>query len=192
MLFRSDVFTYVSSFSVKDNAEDTAHFKVHEMNIGDTAFYSKGYLILNALLKNPDNNRFHFKSTDTALLADVTVFSNVGTSYKGYPLLSIHNFTVDYQDDTILSQNLFLRFVGLANQNKFKIAVKESEVPAAYVTVKAYVFPFINLVWLGLIMMASGFIVAIIRRTKAGPVIAAIALILVISGLFYMFLIAAG
>jgi presenilin-like A22 family membrane protease len=58
--------------------------------------------------------------------------------------------------------------------------------------VKAYVFPFINLVWIGLLLMAAGFITSIIRRTKAKPVVGAIALILVLSGLFYMFLIASN
>ena len=187
-----DVFTYISSLSVKNEAEDTSKFTIHEMAIHDTAYYSKGYFVLNALMKNPDNERFHFTSADTALVADVTVFTKAGTSYRSFPLLSIHNYDVQYKDDTIFSQSLFVRLVGLTSQNKFKIAIKESEVPAAYVTIKAYVFPFINLVWTGLILMAAGFITSILRRTKAGPVIGAIALILVLSGLFYMFLIASN
>ena len=187
-----DVFTYISSLSLRSDADDTSKFNVHEMKVGDTAYYSKGYLVLNSLLKNPDNERFHFKSSDTALVAEVTIFTKAGTSYKAYPLLSIHNYDVVYKDDTVFSQNLFLRLVGLTNQNKFKIALKESEVPAAYVTVKAYVFPFINLVWIGLILMASGFITSIIRRAKAKPILGAIALILVLAGLFYMFLIASN
>ncbi len=187
-----DVFTYISSMSVRSDEEDTSKFDVHEMKVGDTAYYSKGYFVLNELLKNPENDRFHFTSSDTALVADITVFTRAGTSYKVYPLLTINNYEVTFKDDTVFSQNLFLRLVGLTNQNKFKIAIKESKVPATYVTVKAYVFPFINLVWIGLLLMAAGFITSIIRRTKAKPVVGAIALILVLSGLFYMFLIASN
>ena len=187
-----DVFTYISSLSVKTDSEDTAKFNLHEMNIRDTAFYSKGFVILNALVKNPNNERFHFNRSDTALVADLTVYTKSGTSYKAYPLISIHDFNIRYSDDTVFAQNLYLRLVGLASQNKFKIAIKESEVPAAYVTIKAYEFPFINLVWIGLILMAAGFITSIIRRIKANPIISTLAFVMVIAGLFYMFLIASN
>jgi cytochrome c-type biogenesis protein CcmF len=85
---------------------------------------------------------------------------------------------------------LYLKLAGIAQNGKFKIAVKESDIPADFLTLKAYVFPYINLVWLGLIIMAAGFVVSIIRRTKIKPLYAAAALIGVIVGLLYMFLLA--
>jgi cytochrome c-type biogenesis protein CcmF len=123
-------------------------------------------------------------------VADITVFSRDSTSYKAYPVLSINNFEINYTDDTVFAQNLYLKLVGITQQNKFKIAVKESDIPADFLTLKAYVFPYINLVWLGLIIMAAGFIVSIIRRAKVKPLFAAAALIAVTAGLFYMFLLA--
>ena len=185
-----DVFTYISSLSDRSSVVDTAQFKLHEIKLGDSIFYSKGYMVLNDILKNPDNKRFHFKPTDTALVADITVFSRDSTSYKAYPVLSINNFEINYKDDTVFAQNLYLKLVGITQQNKFKIAVKESDIPADFLTLKAYVFPYINLVWLGLIIMAAGFIVSIIRRAKVKPLFAAAALIAVTAGLFYMFLLA--
>jgi cytochrome c-type biogenesis protein CcmF len=185
-----DVFTYISSLSDRSSVVDTAQFKLHEIKLGDSIFYSKGYMVLNDILKNPDNKRFHFKPTDTALVADITVFSRDSTSYKAYPVLSINNFEINYTDDTVFAQNLYLKLVGITQQNKFKIAVKESDIPADFLTLKAYVFPYINLVWLGLIIMAAGFIVSIIRRAKVKPLFAAAALIAVTAGLFYMFLLA--
>ncbi len=56
-----DVFTYISTISVKNDNTDTAKFTIHEMASGDTVFYSKGFFVLNGVLKNPDNERFHFK-----------------------------------------------------------------------------------------------------------------------------------
>lgn len=59
-----------------------------------------------------------------------------------------------------------------------------------FVTIKAYRFPYIILVWLGLIIMAIGFTVSTIHR--AG--ITGIARILLLAGvgvaLFYLFLLA--
>ena len=185
-----DVFTYISSLSDRSSVADTAKYKMHEIKSGDSIFYSKGYMILNDVLKNPDNKRFHFKPTDTALVADITVYSKDSTSYKAYPLLSINNFEVNYSDDTVFAKNLYIKLAGITQDGKFKIAVKESDIPADFLTLKAYLFPYINLVWLGLIIMASGFIVSIARRAKIKPAFAAIALIAVVAGLFYMFLLA--
>ena len=185
-----DVFTYISSLSDKNSTEDTAQYKMHEVKIKDTVFYSAGYFILNSVLKNPDNEKFHFKPTDTALVADITVHSNDSLSYKAYPLLSVSNFDINYVDDTLFAKNLHFRFAGISKENHFKIGLKESTVLSDFITLKAYVFPYINLVWIGLIIMAAGFILSITRRLKANLWISAIALTFVIAGLFYMFLIA--
>ena len=185
-----DVFTYISSISDRSNIVDTVQFKMHEIKLKDSIFYSKGFMILNDVLKNPDNEKFHFKPTDTALVADITVYSNDSTSYKAYPLLSINNFEVNYQDDTVFAKNIYLKLAGITQDGKFKIAVKESDVPAEFLTLKAYVFPYINLVWVGLIIMAAGFIVSIARRAKIKSLYAGIVLIAVTAALFYMFLLA--
>jgi cytochrome c-type biogenesis protein CcmF len=185
-----DVFTYISSAADKSSIVDTAKYNLHELELKDTIFYSKGFLILNDILKNPNNGRFHYTPADTALVADISVYGKDGTSHKSYPLLSVSNGDIIYQDDTVFAQNLYLKLVGITNKNKFKIAVKESDVPADFVTLKAYIFPYINFVWVGLIVMAAGFIVSIIRRTKLKPTIALLSLLLITAALFYMFLVA--
>lgn len=185
-----DVFTYISSLSDRNSVSDTAQFKVHELKLKDSVFYSNGYIVLNDVLKNPDNERFHFKPTDTALVADITVYSKDSTSYKAYPLLFINDFEVNYKDDTVFAKNIYLKLAGISQDGKFKIGVKESDIPADFLTLKAYVFPYINLVWVGLIIMAAGFTLSIIRRAKIRTLYAVIALISVTIGLFYMFLLA--
>ena len=188
--FTHDIFTYISTTSVKNNSADTAQFKIHEMGFNDTAFYSKGFLVLNNVLKNPDSGRFHFSPNDTALVADITVYANDGSRIKAYPALTITNQQINFIDDTLARQNLYLNLAGLTVDKKFKIGVKESEVLTDFITLKAYVFPYINLVWAGLLIMACGFIVSICRRTKAANYITALSVLLVLTGLAYMFLIA--
>ncbi len=185
-----DVFTYISTISVKNEAEDTTKFTIHEMNIGDTVFYSKGFFILNNILKNPDNQRFHFKPSDTAMVADITVHSKDSTKHKAYPAIDIKNSQINFIDDTVVTQNLYLNLAGIGKDKKFKIGVKESDTLTDFITLKAYVFPYINLVWAGLLIMACGFIVSIGRRAKAANYITALSVIVVLAGLFYMFLIA--
>lgn len=187
-----DIFTYVSTISAHDPASDTTTFKTHEIKIGDSIFYDKGYIVLNNIEKNPDNERFHFAPTDTALVADLTAFSNKGTSYKLYPGLRISNMNIELLDDTSITQNLYVRFSGVAEGNKFKIGIKENSKPTDFIAVKAYVFPYINLVWAGLIIMAGGILVSLLHRSRASKTLAALSMILVWGALIFLFLFANG
>lgn len=185
-----DVFTYISSLPDKSAEVDTASFQVNEIGTGDTAFYQKGYVILNTVLRNPTDERFNFSASDTALVADITVVSKDSSLHKSYPQLAVKNLEIVYKDDTVFSQNLIIKLAGITSKGKFKLAIKESKLPSDFVTLKAYVFPFINFVWLGLIIMAAGFVLSILNKVKAGKLIYAVSLLLVTGLLFYMFLIA--
>jgi cytochrome c-type biogenesis protein CcmF len=184
-----DVFTYIS-YAVSNKEEDTTQFKIKELGKGDTAFYSNGMIILNAVVKNPNNEKYHFKPTDAALMADITLISKDSLHFKASPLIQIDQFGVNYVDDTVYAQNLYLKFAGVAEGQKVKIGIKESEKLIEYITLKAYVFPYINLVWLGLIIMALGIIMSAVKRAKLSTFYAALALIFAGVGLFYMFLLA--
>jgi cytochrome c-type biogenesis protein CcmF len=185
-----DIFTYISTISIANPDSDTATFKNHEMNIGDSVFYSKGYFVLNRIEKNPQNERFHFSPSDTALVANLTVYANDGTKYTAYPALTIQNRQLNFINDTIAAQNLYLNFSGIADGNKFKINSKETDRLTDFITLKAYLFPYINLVWLGLVIMSVGFVVSLVNRVRASKPAAYVSIGLVLAFLFYLFLLA--
>jgi cytochrome c-type biogenesis protein CcmF len=186
-----DIFTFISyAVNNKEAEEDTAQFRVQEMHIGDTAFYSNGIIILNAVVKNPNNEKYHFKPTDAVLMADLTLISKDSLHYRASPLIQIDQFGANQVDDTVYAQNLYVKFAGMTKDEKMKIGIKESDKLIEYVTLKAYVFPYINLVWLGLIIMALGIIMSAVKRAKLSTFYAALALIFAGAGLFYMFLLA--
>lgn len=185
-----DVFTYVSTISIRDESADTLSFTTREAGIGDTLFYDNGYVILNDVVKNPNNERFQFKETDTALVADLTAYSNEGTSYKLYPGLSIANMSINFMDDTSVTQNIFVRFSGIADGNKFKIGIKEDKSPTQFIAVKTYIFPYIYLVWIGLVIMLGGFFVSLIYRTKASRWMATATMVVVMASMIFLFLFA--
>jgi len=185
-----DVFTYVSFAMNKANNEDTAQFTIKEMNEGDTGFYSNGFFILNKVLRNPHDNKFHFKETDAALVADITVTNKEGMKFHAYPYLQVDSFGIYQTDDTLYAQNMYFRFAGITNDSKIKIGIKESDKLLDFVTVKTYVFPYINLVWLGLIIMAAGIVISFIKRAKLNQWQGILALLGVATALFYMFLLA--
>ena len=185
-----DIFTFVSTISIKNEEKDTTGFKINEMAIGDSGYYAKGYFVLNDIVKNPSNERFNFSANDTALVADITVFSNDSTSYKAYPALQISNQEITFINDTVITQNIHLNLGGLTEDKKFKIGVKESNKLTDFITVKSYIFPYINLVWLGLILMAVGFSIAFVQRAKVSKTMSYIIIGFVFISLVYMFLFA--
>jgi cytochrome c-type biogenesis protein CcmF len=190
--FTKDIYSYISSINPESNKEDTTQFVIKELAEGDTAFYSIGYLILNKVIKNPDNGKYHFKPTDAALMADITLVSKDSTRYKASPLIQIDSFGVTQIDDTVYAQNLYLKFAGVADTRKIKLGIKESQKIIDFVTLKAYLFPYINLVWMGLVILALGLITSMIKRAKISTPVAAGILLFIAAGLFYMFFVAGG
>ncbi|MEO7766073.1 MAG: cytochrome c-type biogenesis CcmF C-terminal domain-containing protein, partial [Ferruginibacter sp.] len=186
-----DVFTYISYALNPDANKDTASFKINEVTEGDTIFYSKGFMVLDSVVKNPASNKFNIPVTGPSVLADFTVTAQDSSRYNASPMILVDSIGINQIDDTVYAQNLFVKFAGVsADQKKIKIGVKESDRMIDFVTLKAYIFPYINLVWMGLITMAIGLVMSMVRRAGLSKTTGAIVLILAVAGLFYMFLLA--
>jgi len=186
-----DVFTYISYALSPERDKDTGQFKISEVAEGDTIFYSKGFMVLNNVIKNPPTNKFNIPVSGPSVIANITITGKDSLKYNASPMLMIDSLGINQIDDTVYAQNLFVKFAGISSdQKKIKIGVKESDKMIDFVTLKAYIFPYINLVWIGLVVMAIGMIMSIIRKTTISSKAGAAALILVAAGLFYMFLLA--
>ncbi len=186
-----DVFTYVSYALNPDANPDTASFKISEVAEGDTIFYSRGFMVLNKVIKNPPANKFKMLVNGPSVLADFTVTAQDSSRYNATPMIIVDSFGLNQIDDTVYAQNLFVKFAGItADQTKLRIGVKESETMIDFVTLKAYIFPYINLVWIGLIIMAIGLVMSMIRRADLSKLTGTIVLAFAAIALFYMFLLA--
>ncbi len=186
-----DVFTYISYALNPEASEDTASFKINEMAEGDTLYYSKGYMVLNQVIKNPTTNKFNIPVNGPAVSAEITITSKENNTYHAAPMIVIDSFGINQIDDTVYAQNLFVKFAGVSSdQTKMKIGVKESSSMIDFVTLKAYIFPYINLVWVGLIIMAIGLVMSMIQRAGLSKSTGKIVMALAAIALFYMFLLA--
>ncbi len=185
-----DVFTYIS-YAQTQPEEDTAQFRITPIDIGDTAFYSKGYIILDEVVSNPAINKFnlHPASGSNMLMAKLRIVGNDSSHATSTPAIVVDNQQIQPVDDTAYAQNLYLRFAGV-EERRIKLGIKESDQLIDFIALKAYIFPYINLVWVGLVLMAVGFILSMLRRLKASGRVTALALLGVALALFYMFLLA--
>jgi cytochrome c-type biogenesis protein CcmF len=185
------VFTYVSyAINKTDLPEDTTAFREVIVGIGDTTFYSNGYMVLNAVEKNPTNAKMKLADKQIGLIAYLTITAKDSMHYKASPMIVVDDLGVINVDDTIYPQNLYMRFIGVTDNKQIRLGIKESDKFIEYITVKAYVFPMINLVWLGLVIMAIGLLLSMLQRGNFSKLQSAAILIGATAFVFYMFLLA--
>ncbi|HVV06288.1 MAG TPA: cytochrome c biogenesis protein CcsA [Puia sp.] len=160
-----DIFSYITaSDNPAQRGEDTVQFKSNPIAVHDTAYYSKGYIILDSVVINPE--KYHFGRGDTALMAHLTVVSRDSMRYTATPVYYVKNNAARYINDTVFAQNLAVQFMGLSEGRKLNIGIKESSTMTPFVALKVYVFPQINILWLGTIIMIIGFIMSIVWRRR--------------------------
>ena len=162
-----DVFTYISALPNPEKNQDTASFKSNPVKIGDSIYYSKGYMILEKLATK-DNMPFKgFQPGDRATVASLKIYSFNKTSYTSEPLLINQRGNLVALPDTVMSESLILRINKVDEDGSgADIGVKESSAILEYVTLKAYKFPFINILWLGIIITAIGILISMVRRIQ--------------------------
>jgi cytochrome c-type biogenesis protein CcmF len=165
-----DIFTYLTFLGdpEKIKAADTSTFRNTNVRIGDTLFYSKGVMIVNNVTVNPSNTKYQFSQNDTAIALNITVISKEGNRFEAQPLLQVKNGSIYSIPDTVMAQSLILQFSQVKDQTKglLQIGVKESSSVLDFVTLKAYEFPFINVLWLGVLVMVVGIVMSIVQRVK--------------------------
>jgi cytochrome c-type biogenesis protein CcmF len=124
-------------------------------------------MILNKVLKIPAEQKARYAAEELAVFLDFTVISKDGRRYAATPGIAIKDSSLRPLPDTVKSQSLVLRFDKVdPATGKLTISVRESSAITDLITLKVYEFPMINILWIGVIVMVTGFILAIIQRVR--------------------------
>ena len=165
-----DVFTYITSLPNPEKIkEDTSQFKPHSMSPGDTVFYSRGFAVLEKITSRDNIPGAGFAPGDSASIATLKVFAKTSSIYTLEPLLINKGGLLTPYPDTAVAESLVVQLQKVEG-DKVEVGIKESEAILQYVTLKAYKFPFINLLWLGTILTVTGFFVSTARRIRLNRV----------------------
>ena len=135
------------------------------MAVHDTVMYSNGYVVLDSVVFNPDNDKYKFSRGDTALMARLLVVTRDSMRYTARPVYVVKNNIVNRVLDTLFAQNIAFGFSRVLDK-KIEISIKESPKLIHFVSLKVLDFPHINLLWLGTIIMIIGLLMSMIRRFK--------------------------
>ncbi len=165
-----DIFAYVTTWSGDAAKNDTASFTPVQLKAGDTTFYSNGIIVLNKVVINPENFKHPILPGETPVTLDMTVTAKDGRLYPLNPGFAINlvDSSIRNLPDTVMAQSLIVRFDKIADETtgKFQIGVKETSNLTDLMTVKVYEFPFINVVWLGIIVTVTGLLMSMVQRIK--------------------------
>lgn len=162
-----DIFVYVSSWK-GGSTDDTSKYRPIELQPNDTVFYSTGMIVMNGKKVNPQDYKVPFEPGETGVVMDLTVMAKDGRRYSAQPAIILKDSTLQSIPDTIKSQGLIIAFNKIIDPQKDRVefGVKEDQSIIPLLTLKVYEFPFINILWIGVVIMVIGFVMSIIQRVK--------------------------
>lgn len=157
-----DIFTYLNIAEAKVN-KDTISYQKYTVKKGDSIFLKDGYVVFsefeNATLPSEGND-------DISVKAKLDVYDVNGLAGTLEPAYVIRDKQFEtYEEDTLGTMGLYARFVKLNPETgAIDIQLKETDPKDDYIVMKALVFPFINVLWLGVIIMVFGFMLSVVHR----------------------------
>jgi cytochrome c-type biogenesis protein CcmF len=163
-----DVFTHVVSIPDESQRKDST--TSHIVAIGDTFYTNAHYIVFNNINTNPTVPAGVSGDNKVIIAADLIIKDLQGKALTANPV-----FIIDLQNNnniqTLPYENAEAGItVDIATidptSKKFTFIVSEKEKGTDFVILKAIVFPYINLVWLGGIICFFGMFVSMYKRIQ--------------------------
>ncbi|MEY2962987.1 MAG: hypothetical protein RL754_248 [Bacteroidota bacterium] len=166
-----DVYTHVTYADLRTNEErGNEEWKNQfdlEMGVGESHFlYGKYQVRLDTLVvEAPQTNG----TPDYVVLgAGLSIKTMTDSTYKIMPLYAVQGNESTHRDIEIDELGLKFSFdrINYDTNKPVIVASEHTDAEVPFIIVKAEVFPWINMLWLGSIIMAIGTVIAMIQRRK--------------------------
>ena len=161
-----DLFTYITSLPDPEKSKDTTQFEIIKLKMGDSIFYSNGSLILEKIVSKNNIPVPGIYPSDIASIANIKIISNADSIYITEPILINRNGQLFSLPDSVNEEHLVIQLRGIEGEFA-ELGIKTStqlSQTIEFITVKVLKFPFINLLWIGTVIMIIGLIMSIIKR----------------------------
>ncbi len=169
-----DVYTHVTFADLEnlkekkeDSTDEYATAKNHTLKKGDTIFSSNAIIVFDSLSTRIDKSKYKLAEKDIAVQAHFRVL-DIKKTYSASPLYVIHDNLIQpvpFKVDELGLQFMFWKID--PSNGKIEISLQEKKSNTKdFIVMQAIVFPYINILWLGAIIMAIGTILAIIERIR--------------------------
>ncbi|HNF70922.1 MAG TPA: cytochrome c biogenesis protein CcsA [Chitinophagaceae bacterium] len=160
-----DIFTYITSTVDKSKQSDTTAFESKKMKAGDTIFLTTGYVIFNGFTTDVRNKFYQPQEGDIPVAARLEIHDLQGSTRMSEPVYFIRSNREEWITDTIPEHNLSIRMTKvIPAENAALIEYRQSAAMNDYVIMKAILFPYINVLWIGTILMVGGMGISLRKR----------------------------
>lgn len=168
-----DIYTHILFADLSTSKDENAgggfdEPKSHTIGVGDTMFSSNSIIILTGLDAHPDRIKYDLKADDIAVGAILKVIDVNDKVYTAEPVYVISNNMVKPIDATIPELGLKFSFQKInPDTHKMDFTIAESKHSAKdFIVLEAVVFPYINILWFGCLVMILGTVLAIRQRIR--------------------------
>ncbi len=134
----------------------------------DTIFTSNSMMILDSLTTRFDKKRYGLPDSILAVQANFTVLDVNKHQYRAQPVFTIRNNESKPIEETVPELGLKLNFWKVDPTNgKISLYVSEKKTNKRdFIVMEAMIFPWINVLWIGCLIMISGTVLAIRERVS--------------------------
>jgi cytochrome c-type biogenesis protein CcmF len=163
-----DLYTHIT-YAELEEREDKEDISEHQIQLGDTIFGKNTFLVLDSLNRRPDMDGKGLTANDMALGASFTLFDVQTNAHQLEPLFVIRDRQYSFSvPDSMPEVGVQISFEGIDPETEsFSFKVVESDPKyKEFIVMKAIIFPWINILWIGCIMMGIGTALAVYHRVK--------------------------
>ncbi len=164
-----DVFTYITSFAEPSTTNpDSLVYKPYTVRKGDTIYIANGFLVYDEINATPKYNK-NVTIESGALYAEpkLTALNLDRKMGDVAPVYVIKEDMIYSIPDTFRDLGLYVKINKInPNEETIEFGVHQIGQVDDYIVMKAIIFPWVNLVWLGIIIMTLGFFITFVYRRK--------------------------
>jgi len=163
-----DIYTHVTYALLEEKEDhDNEERKTSMIGFGDTIFSGRSMIIFEGLNKDVDKQANKLKDSDIAIGARLRIVGLTKT-YTAEPIFVIRD-SIAFPLEASLEQ-LGLKFTF----NRINVETEQAEITVIekkdqqrdFVVMEAIIFPYINVLWLGCVLMIIGTVIALNERIK--------------------------
>ena len=161
-----DIYTHVTSVPDKEaQKESSGKWETQTVAIRDTFYIAKAFVVLTGINPAPPDENFERQEGDVAAGVKLKLYTLDDQDYEAEPVYLIRNNTANFIEDKVEELDVTFRVEKiLPDTHEIELGIKQEDTESDFIIMKAIVFPYINVLWLGCILMAFGILISIIKR----------------------------
>ena len=167
-----DIYTHITytDLQIKKETDKEGYKEPNNNTIakGDTFFTSNSIVVLENIITNIDKDALGLKDAEIAVGAKLKIFDVYSKVHEAVPVYYITNSmpgTVEAEVPELGLKFAFWKINPETSKIDISVSEKKSE-KKDFIVMKAIVFPGINILWAGCIVMVIGTVIAIRKRLK--------------------------